>query len=257
MSERLVRPATSSLSLDEVIVRITRHGEVEGVVLVGSTATGELSPASDYDIMVVLAPGGTGFHVEVTAIDGRLTDVLVVDLEVLEGASTGPDELDRRIANWLTTGRVVFDRNGAVQTARTRSEIPSVPEPLGEATASAERWQVSYDLLVNENYARSEELVYVLGLRLRALHSFSRLLLAYFRVRGLVWQGENWAIRHLAEHDRPFLDVVNQWLDAAHPSDQLEVHRIAAERALEPVGGVWPRGAFPIGEGVWERLTRT
>ena len=239
MDEPLVAPFTASLSLDQAIQRLTSHDEVEGVVLLGSTATGDLNVASDYDIMVVVGHVD-GLTVEVTAVDGRLTDVLVVSLATL-GRAQGGDDLSRRIALWLERGLVVFDRRGGVRSAQDKARQGGTQAP-SQVDDGVERTQVSYDLLVNENYASSSEPRYQLALRLRSLHSFSRLLLAYFRVRQVVWQGEKWAIQYLEQHDPEFLALVVEWLDEPDPRKRLVIHRQAAEGALAPIGGVWPAG---------------
>ena len=86
---------------------------------------------------------------------------------------------------------MVFDRSGAVVDAQDQAKATTSPDLVSADTQHAERWQVSYDLLVNESYLRSDDHMYRLALRLRELHSFSRLILAYFRVRGLDWLGES------------------------------------------------------------------
>jgi predicted nucleotidyltransferase len=257
MSGPLVTPSTAMLTLEQALARIHGHDDVEGVVLLGSTATGAFTAASDFDVLIVTSSIPADFHVEVTQVDGRLTDVLVVGVERLREAAAGSDEDDRRICQWLSTGRAVFDRHGILAEIlaiiSTAGPPPPGPDP---AVADRERSQVSYDVLVSENHARSNDHVYVLALRLRELHAFSRLLLAYFRVRGLTWRGEKWAVHHLETHDRDFLALVREWLDAEDPPHQVALHRRAAEAALKPVGGLWPEGRFPIADGVWERLTR-
>lgn len=256
MTDKLHVPATVALSLEAALGRAATHDDVEGLVLLGSTASGQITDASDYDLLVVLAENPKGFHVEVSSVEGRLTDVLVIDVTRLRKACKRREELDDRICEWIAGGRIVFDRHGVVaevagvlRAEARRQRIPHRP------TLDEERDQVSYDLLVSENLLRSGVSVYVLALRLRELHAFSRVLLAYFRVRGITWQGEKWAVRHLQTADPAFLHFVEEWLDAADPSLKLALHRQAAEAALEPAGGLWPMGRFPVGGGVWRRLT--
>lgn len=229
------------------------HADVEGIVLLGSTATGDLTPASDYDVMIVLA-AADGLAIEVTAVEGRLTDVLILDVAMLRRAADREDELANRVCEWISSGRIVFDRSGDVDREQRRASKSVAPTAVAADIATAERWQVSYDLLVNENYARSDDAVYLLALRLRLLHSFSRLLLAYFRVRAILWQGEKAALRLLEATDPAFLGLVVAWLDAVDPKERVALHRRAAEEALEPAGGVWPVERFPVGQGTWERL---
>lgn len=252
-----MRPATAALSLDEAVSRASRSQEVEGIILLGSTAFGSITPASDFDVMVVLSEKEGGFHAEVTVIDGRLADVLVIGLHDLIEASRIKSELCGRIVDWLVTGQIVFDRSGVVVDAQRDAKATGSSRLVSADTQHAERWQVSYDLLVNERYLRSDEHIYRLALRLRALHSFSRLILAYFRVRGLNWLGEKWAIRYLTENDADFLRLVMAWLDEgdSDSEEKVRLHRRVAESALGPVGGVWPPEMFPLGPGVWERVT--
>ena len=67
---------SNSLSLDEVISRLARHLAVDGVLLIGSTGQLSLTSASDYDMIVVLNEMPAPFHVALTWIGGRLTDVI-------------------------------------------------------------------------------------------------------------------------------------------------------------------------------------
>lgn len=55
MAADLVRPSTLHTPLPAVIDRLRANDEVEGVVLLGTTGTGRLTPTSDYDLLVVLA----------------------------------------------------------------------------------------------------------------------------------------------------------------------------------------------------------
>lgn len=259
MAERLVAPSTADLNLDETLAVVKRHERVEAIVLLGSTATGDIGLGSDYDVLLVLADtdAAAGFHVEVSIIAGRLADILVVTGDRLVTATRGPTELDERLRHWLVTGKVVLDRTGRISAIRLEvvATLSAALSPAAEVGES-ERSQVSYDLLVNENYATSDDPLYRLALRLRSLHSFSRLLLAYFRVRGVLWTGEKEAIRFLTVHDPAFLRIVTKWLDAPDLLTQLSLHRQAAAHVLDPVGGVWPPGFVPVGGGVWEHLTR-
>lgn len=103
---------SATLNLEEAVARAATHDEVEGVLLLGSTASGDLTVASDFDVMVVLATGGEGregLQVEITLIDGRLADILIVSFARLSAAVRGVDETDYRLAAWLTESVIAFD----------------------------------------------------------------------------------------------------------------------------------------------------
>ena len=43
------------MSLDELMVRLRRRDSVDGIMVVGSSAHEELTPASDYDLVIVMS----------------------------------------------------------------------------------------------------------------------------------------------------------------------------------------------------------
>ncbi|MDP9369911.1 MAG: nucleotidyltransferase domain-containing protein [Chloroflexota bacterium] len=45
---------TNTMTLDEVLRRLAQHEFVDGILLLGSTRTGDLTPTSDYDLLLVL-----------------------------------------------------------------------------------------------------------------------------------------------------------------------------------------------------------
>ena len=44
------------MTLDEMIVRLSKNEYVDAVAIIGSAGGGELNPASDYDLLIVLDP---------------------------------------------------------------------------------------------------------------------------------------------------------------------------------------------------------
>lgn len=111
---------TVDMTLDAVLTRLSRHPSVDGLVAVGSTDRSSFTPASDYDILVVLAAMPVPLQVGLTFIDHRLTDLLFATTSHVEQILTAViaidgDAWEGRIARWLATGQVVFDRHGYVR----------------------------------------------------------------------------------------------------------------------------------------------
>ena len=65
---------------------------------------------------------------------------------------------------------------------------------------------------------------------------------AYFRVRGLPWEGEKAALRWLQTHDAPFLAQLRDCLAASGRPRRLELYASLVAAALAPVGEPWRPG---------------
>src|SRR4029079_9400 len=112
----------NNLTLNEVIARLQQHDAVDGVLLMGSTGQNALSPASDYDLVVVLSSLPEPIALLHTVIDQRLAEVYFFSTDMLDqiideqhSAQGGalPSAGDRvAFYTWLQTGRIAFDRNG-------------------------------------------------------------------------------------------------------------------------------------------------
>src|SRR5690349_13969035 len=107
---------TASWSLAEVVARLSQNPLVEGILQIGSLTTASFNPASDYDIVIVLAEVPQLWYVGVTSIDARFTDLLFVSDAALArvAALTEPLAVDDALApivRWLQHGQILFDRS--------------------------------------------------------------------------------------------------------------------------------------------------
>ena len=112
-----------SLTLNEVISRLTNKTVVEGILTLGSTKTGAIHPHSDYDLLVVLSEMPVPLHVLLTTVDGRLADVLFVHssliTQIVNGQVEKPStEYEGSLVERLKTGELVYDRDGQVSQAQ-------------------------------------------------------------------------------------------------------------------------------------------
>jgi UTP:GlnB (protein PII) uridylyltransferase len=64
----LPHASTVDLSLNDVLAKLSRHSGVDGLVAIGSTAHENLTPASDYDLLIILAEQPLPFQVGITSI---------------------------------------------------------------------------------------------------------------------------------------------------------------------------------------------
>lgn len=103
--------------LHDAIDRLNLHSQVFGALLIGSLPTGALTPASDYDLVVVVDVGEPLWYVGVTELGGRFADIIVVAGQALAQIQTldAPVAHDHALApvlRWLRDGVIVLDRAG-------------------------------------------------------------------------------------------------------------------------------------------------
>lgn len=243
--------ATSSaqLSLGEVIARLARHDRVEGALLIGSSATGALTAASDYDLVVVLRQGDPLWHVGVTTIDGRFTDLIFVAAAALDRLAglRPPLRADHELApilRWLQTGQIVADQTGRLHRVQQALSQTVWLQPPGDEAAYGAWFAVNYNLAQARRMAASADPLYQTALDIRiAVYGAQDLWFSYFTIRRLPWQGDKEAVRYLTEHDPDCLHCYEQFLWETGRGRKLELYAAAAALVTAPLGGLWPDGA--------------
>lgn len=236
---------TADMTLDAVLGLLSRHPAVEGLVLVGSTGRDTLTPIGDYDVLIVLAEMPVPLQVGITYVDHRLTDLLFASRSHLDqiltaDAAIDGDAWEGRVARWLATGQVVFDRHGSLQRAQAKVRDGNWIRPLEDIDAYGAWIGVNYNLLQTRRLMRSEDPIYLHAAELRmSMYGVVSILLSYFRIRKLPWEGDKAAIRYLMANDRPYLDLLQQFLrEPDVPRRFMAYERIAAA-TLAPLGSLW------------------
>jgi predicted nucleotidyltransferase len=234
--------------LGEVIDRLSRAAAVEGVLVIGSASDDRLTPASDYDLVVVLtelpqalAPYG------VTYIDGRLTDLILVGAGQLEEIAELEEPVDGeawsgRIIRWFQTGKIRHDRSGLLGRLQRQVHGRCWIEP--PASSGWEAWrEVNYNLAQSKRMYRSEDPVYLAAADLRlALYGPADLLFNYFRIRGIAWEGEKVAVRYLMARDATYLNLLNAFIQEGEREKKLALYEELVALTVAPWGEIWPEG---------------
>jgi nucleotidyltransferase-like protein len=232
------------VDLDELVARLSRRDEVDGIVFVGSTGTKALRPSSDYDVLIVINEPPVPLLVGLTSVDGRLTDLLFATTseveELLSGARAPAEAWTGRLARWVSQGTIVFDRSGRLEALhKLLSERPLV----SAQDLVHETWfSLNYDLAQNRRIAASAESVDRTALQLRLLYGIFGLVQGYFRLRGLDWRGEKAAVRYLAAEDPDYLDALRTCLDEVDLERRVALYEALAEQTLRRFGGLWNPG---------------
>lgn len=246
---------SDALPLEEVVTRLARHEAVTGVVLLGTTGDPALTPASDYDLLVVLSQMPAPMHVALTTVDGRLADIIFVMQPEIDALlahdELGHDEVPQdswaaRLLYWVQTGRVVFDRLGQVQ----RLQDNSATQRRAAQPDAGERYRtwfgINYNVRQTLRILASADPVYQMTVDLRLLYCLSELWVAYFRLRGLAWAGEKAAVRYLAAHDPGYLQRFQRCLAETDRRSKVAQYVALAEQTLLPLGGLWPQASTAI-----------
>jgi predicted nucleotidyltransferase len=233
------------MGLDEVVVRLSRSAEVDGVLLVGSAGRGALTPESDYDLLIVLNELPPTLQVGVTTIDHRLTDLLFASAAQIDAIVSAAGPLDGaawegRIVRWLPDGRVAHDRRGQLRAAQEKVRAGGWVRALQPTDAYGAWIGVSYNLLHTRRLLKSSDPVYRAAGELRiTLYGIPSVLYSYFQVRGLLWDGDKAAVRHLMAHDPAYADLLMQALREPDPDQKLALYERLGAESLAPIGGLW------------------
>lgn len=233
------------MTLAEVLARLRAHPAVEGLVTVGSTGQDSLTPASDYDVLIVLADMPAPLRVGITYVNHRLTDLLFATTQHVAHILTATEAIDGevwagRVARWLLAGHVEFDRHGNLQTAQSKVRSGNWIRMLGDADARAAWIEINYNLLHTRRLMRSNDSLYRQAAELRmAMYGAANLMLGYFRIRKLLWEGDKAAIRYLSTHDPPCFELLQQFLRASDLDRKFTLYEQLAAAVVAPIGELW------------------
>jgi hypothetical protein len=241
------------MTLEEVVHRLSSHSAVEGLLLSGSAGHGKvITPASDYDVLVVLSLMPLPLQLGLTYIDHRLTECGFISAELLDQLLD--NTFDRTQINWwvrglighLQKGTVVFDRSGRLQQVQNLLQTGAWLPPIAEQERYATWWEVNYELKHIKRMLLSPDPVYLLSVDFSLLRALSDLFKAYFRLRGVLYPGDKEALRYLEAHDQPYLVLFQQCLAEPERARKVHLYEQVASLTLAPVGGLWEKEVTSI-----------
>ncbi len=262
---KTTRSPSNDITLEQVTARLSQNEVVTGLLLIGSAVRGDLTPSSDYDLVVILQEMPVPLHVGVTYIDGRLTDLIFlrdaqID-EVLALNERVPDDAWLgRIIRWLEEGTVLFDRHGRVAGAQEKARSGAWlvrPEDSGYST-----WfTINYNLAQTVRLLASDDPVYLATADFRmALYAPRDLVFGYFQLRGLRWEGDKAAVRHLMARDPTYLDLLTRFLSESTREEKCALYEQLAALTIAPAGSLWKEGGTAMtfeGEPVTPEMVDT
>ncbi len=242
---KTAKSITDNLTIDEVIDKLAQQGIVSGIIVVGSAAQAMMTPASDYDLVLILSEMPVPLHTGVTYIDGRFTDLLFHTVDQVEAilAATEPFEFwdwVGRLVGWLETGQVRFDRHGKLGAAQEKVRSGQWIAPVGDGAIYGAWQTINYNLAVVRRLLTSTDPTYLMAAEVRmALFGPQDLFWNYFAVRGLQPDSEKKQIAYLQKHDPTFLADFHRFLMEPDQGEKVRRYVALAERVLAAVGPLW------------------
>lgn len=243
-------PLTNDLSLDEVITRLAAKPKVDGILIMGSGGSGDMHPASDYDLFVVLNDMPLPLYLVMTEIDHRQSEIYFGSTDKVEGYIAAepplqPVDIDAAVIRWLQTGRIVFDRSGLLSRAHDRfsqREWQAWFKPQSDLQLHQTWFSVNYNLVQTRRMLASSDPVYQTTVDLRLLYTIMEVWQAYFMLRRLPSLGEKHDIRYLAANDPEYVELFRCCLAEPDRARKFALYRRLADVALAPMGGLWKEG---------------
>jgi hypothetical protein len=241
--------------LRDALDRLSRHDRVFGALLIGSLAAGALTPASDYDLVVVVDVGEPVWYVGVTEIalragcanGGRFADIVVVAGRALTqihdiDAPVGHDHALAPVLRWLRDGAIVLDR-GALHAAQEHVCTHGLLAPPDDASAYSAWFGLNYNLAVIRRLLQSDDprSLAVADIRM-AVYGHADLWFGYFAIRGQPWPGDKAAVRSLEAQDPNYLALFRQFIVESQRTEKARRYAELAALATAPLGGLWPPG---------------
>jgi len=241
---------TGTWALDQLIARIAAQPVVDGVLLMGSTATTP-TPDSDYDLLLVVNNLPAPVHLLVTSVDDRFTEVYIQTTAQIDDLIDGDHPIsthsfDAALVAWIQTGRIAWDRDGRLQRAQERLRLHPRLVPPGTGDVYRTWFRISYNVRQTRRMLHAADPWYHQAVDFRLLYSLPEVVIGYLKVRGLPWHGEKWALRYLANNDPQFFDLFRRCIAIVDRSEKFALYEQMAAHALKPVGGLWPVDATTV-----------
>jgi predicted nucleotidyltransferase len=245
---KMFRSAVSStydMTFAQVTERLAHNERVEGLIVIGSASRDKLTPASDFDLVIVLTALPLPLHVGVTSIDHRLTDLIFLTRAQIEEilATTSPIEPDAwlgRIVRWLQDGAIIFDRHTRLTQAQRKVRQGQWLTARDKTNGYGTWFRVNYNLAQSRRLLASSDPVYLITADIRAaLYGPTDLLFSYFSIRNLVWEGDKAAVRYLIANDPAYLDLFREFIAETDRIRKFQLYEDLAVLTIAPVGELW------------------
>ena len=219
-------------SIPELIERLSRGPDLEGLVEYGSARSTDRTIEGDYDLLVVRSVE-TGpiesLHLFVGSVP---VDVNVRSLGYLRGADrlTGFERA-------FVRGRVLLDVGGHVGPELDRLAQSGMAEDRTPAAAAIAGMRHGHRHALDKVRRRLHSAPVLADFLLHA--NILWLVQSYFAARGIAYPGEKAALGHLQSADPEIYHLIENFYAAEAREEKLRLSEALTSLVLAPVGGAW------------------
>jgi len=216
-------------SLNDVVSKLSSNGNVDALLLCGSTASGKQTKSSDHDLVLVVKEKPDKLLSFFTYIAGAPADIFfysISEIQRIISDKRAKDGGETWLMHWLEEGKIAFDHSGKL--TELQKMMGTIFTSL-DASAGAYVYKINYNLVNNIRYFESEDQLYHAALEIRLMYSIVEVLTGYFSLRHIYWEGEKMAIRYLKEHDPKYLSVFETACRASNLKDRFLAYQELVE----------------------------
>ena len=213
-------------------------------MVIGSMARDELTPASDYDLVIVMSELPVQVDMGHTIVDGRHTDLQFFTVEELDDMI----ETERPVNPYVSSGRTLLrmgdgriekDESGRLDRAR-RKVLAGVKLKLFDDYQKYDRWWLTNMFLrITRRLDRSDDPIYIQAVDLQVNGMLDYLMVDYFNFRDLLWKGEKDAVRYWTSHDPEFLRLYVRCLKESVTGRRVVLLGTLCALAVGPLAPIW------------------
>jgi predicted nucleotidyltransferase len=240
---------TSHTTLDEVVKLLTKNGDVESILIVGSGANSTFHEYSDYDLALITRHLPDNLMGIVTNIEGKLAEIFFYskpEIEnILQKDPIDPLTKEGWIFNWIRTGKIILDRSRYLKKLKEKSlkiNLDNVtPQRIYDTW-----YKINYNYLQNKRYFDSRREEYLDALEIRLMYSLAEVIAGYFNLRNMNWRGEKAAIKWLKNNDSNFYLLFKSYTKERLLENKFKLYEEMAQKSLEPVNGIIPPASIMV-----------
>jgi hypothetical protein len=234
----------SSMTFDQVIGRISKNTVVDGIFVIEPSDPDLRISGSDRVIVAVLSEMPVPLHVSLTFIEHKLTLVLFTltsDIDSILSCDKKYLAWDYivKIATWLKTGRIAFDRSGRLKLAQEAIKLDDLTQPFDENDQYEICFNINMNYHQNKHLLESTDPLRLAAFDLELIHSLTNLSCWYFYLRNIMWLGEKKALRYWEQHDPGYLSLIKQFHLEPERKRKFQVYEQLAALTIAPAGQIW------------------
>lgn len=250
MIELVTASLSDQMSFDEFLSILKGSPAVDGFAQFGSHAVQQANAASDYDLLILVTALPAPVFQLVTTVDGRLADIVLVDITLAdrlltEDTPTDQPLFERLFLQKMGVATILFDQHERLLGIQRLSQhVMTKAAQLsneGETAYQVWFWQ-GFGLLHLTRMAHSSNPVHQAAADMMLFSCLVSTWRSYFALHNIAWEGEKAAIRYWLQHDIACYELLQAVLAAQDRMLRLQAYAQFVHYVLAPVGAVMNKG---------------